>query len=109
LLDAGTLKEIGEFAIPEAFDKSFASGFGALSVHEVATDPDRSVAYLSYYAGGFRAISFSKTGIKQTGGYLDRLGNDFWGVQVWTHPTTGARYILASDLDSGLWIFRLTD
>jgi hypothetical protein len=108
LLDAETLNEIGEYAIPEAFDKDFASGFGALSVHEVATDPDSNVAYFSYYAGGFRTARFDSTGITETGGYLDPKGNDFWGVQVWKQPGTGAKYILASDLDSGLWIFRLT-
>jgi hypothetical protein len=25
---------------------------------------------------------------------------------VWTHPETGEEYILASDRDSGLWIFQ---
>jgi len=33
-------------------------------------------------------------------------GNNFWGVEVWTHPATGEEYILASDRDSGLWIFQ---
>jgi hypothetical protein len=106
LLNATTLQEIGEYAIPEAFQKAKASGFGALSVHEVATDPGSNKAYLSYYAGGFRAIRFGSSGIVETGGYLDLLGNDFWGVQMWTHPATGKKYILASDLDSGLWIFK---
>jgi hypothetical protein len=109
LLNADTLQEIDEYAIPQAFDENFASGFGALSVHEVATDPDRNVAYLSYYSGGFRAIRFGRNGIVETGGYIDSKGNDFWGVEVWKYPGTNQTYILASDLDSGLWIFRLTN
>jgi hypothetical protein len=73
-------------------DPDFAEGFGDLSVHEVATDPtDRDLAYLSYYAGGLRAL---------------RIVNNFWGVEVWTHRETGEEYILASDRDSGLWIFQ---
>lgn len=55
---------------------------------------------------GFRAIGFGSYGIKETGGYLDPKGIDFWGVQMWKHPATGQKYILASDLDSGLWIFK---
>jgi hypothetical protein len=107
LLDAKTLTEIGEYAIPEAFRRDFASGKGALSVHEVATDPSRNVAYFSYYAGGFRAVKFGPGGIQETGGYLDPKGNDFWGVEVWKYPGTNQTYILASDLDFGLFIFKV--
>src|SRR5918994_986456 len=57
LFDAATLEELDTFAIPEAHDPAFAFGFGDLSVHEVAVDPqDPSLAYLSYYSGGLRAI-----------------------------------------------------
>jgi hypothetical protein len=107
LLDAKTLQEIGEYAIPQAFQRNLASGAGALSVHEVATDPTRNVAYFSYYSGGFRAVKFGPNGIQETGGYLDPKGNDFWGVEVWKYPGTNQTYILASDLDSGLFIFKL--
>ena len=41
----------------------------------------------------------------EVGGYLDREGNDFWGVQTFVGED-GQTYILASDRDSGLWIFR---
>lgn len=106
LFEAATMKELGQYYVPEAFQKSKAAGFGALSVHEVAADPASNTAFLSYYSAGFRAISFGPGGIKETGGYLDPKGNDFWGVQIWKHPATGRKYILASDLDSGLWIFK---
>lgn len=53
LYDAATMQELHTSAIPEAMDPAFASGFGDLSVHEVATDPNApSLAYLSYYSGG---------------------------------------------------------
>jgi hypothetical protein len=37
------------------------------------------------------------------GGYLDPLGNDFWGVETFVRD--GTSYILGSDRDDGLWIF----
>lgn len=49
---------------------------------------------------------FGSSGLTEVGGYLDPKGNDFWGVEVWKHPRTGQQYILASDMDPGLWVFR---
>ena len=121
LFDAVTLDEIDQFAIPEALDPAHASGSGDLSVHEVAVDPlDPTLAYLSYYSGGLRAIEIECTDPAETstcslvevGGYLDPLGNNFWGVETFFLPEgdeqgdyAGQTIILASDRDSGLWIF----
>ncbi len=114
LFDAATLEELDTFAIPEAHDPAFAFGFGDLSVHEVAVDPqDPSLAYLSYYSGGLRAIQIQCSDpadnttceLVEVGGYLDPEGNDFWGVETFIGED-GRTYILGSDRDSGLWIFR---
>lgn len=122
LFDATTLEDLDTYAIPEAHDPAFAFGFGDLSVHEVAVDPqDASLAYLSYYSGGLRAIQIVCAGapydaddptidrttceLVEVGGYLDPEGNDFWGVETFIGED-GMTYILASDRDSGLWIFR---
>ncbi len=121
LFDAATGEELDTYAIPEAMDPAYASGFGDLSVHEVATDPtDPSLAYLSYYAGGLRAIQIQCSNpadnttceLVEVGGYLDPEGNNFWGVEVILNPADDPTVqgdevlILASDRDSGLWIFR---
>lgn len=112
LLDRKTMEQIDAYAIAEALDPDFAQGFGDLSVHEVAVDPRRSdLAYLSYYSGGLRVIRYGKDGIEEVGHYIDGNGNNFWGVEV--HRLRGGRWsgetlILASDRDSGLWIFRYT-
>lgn len=107
LLNARTLQEIDNYAIPEALDPAFATGFGALSVHEVATDPSRDdLAYLSYYAGGIRVLKVGANGIKEVGRYIDAEGNNFWGVEA--KEIKGKTYIFGSDRDSGLWIFRYT-
>jgi len=114
LIDAETLELLDTFAIPEAMDPAFATGFSDLSVHEVAVDPqDPSLAYLSYYSGGLRAIQIqcaneadtSTCELVEVGGYLDPAGNNFWGVETFVGDD-GFTYILASDRDSGLWIFR---
>jgi hypothetical protein len=128
LIDAQTLEDVDQFAIPEALDPNFAEGFGDLSVHEVAVDPlDESLAYLAYYSGGLIAVQIQCGGVPydldnppadtstcelvQVGSYLDPAGNNFWGVETFVFDEDpeseyfGRTMILASDRDSGLWIF----
>jgi hypothetical protein len=114
LFDAATLADLDTYAIDEAHDPAYAFGFGDLSVHEVAVDPQApEQAYLSYYSGGLRAVEVqcadpadnSTCELVEVGGYLDADGNDFWGVETFVGED-GATYILGSDRDSGLWIFR---
>ncbi|MDQ4053364.1 MAG: hypothetical protein M3237_11790 [Actinomycetota bacterium] len=76
-------------------------------MHEVATHPaapDKS--YLSYYAGGLRALRIQGGELVEVGGYLDPNGNNFWGVEVFMRD--GRTIILGSDRDSGLWVFEDT-
>jgi len=125
LFDAATLQELDTYAIPESLNPAFASGFGDLSVHEVATDPENDLAYVSYYAGGFRVLKFGKRGISEVGHFIDGGGNNFWGVQIADveeeKKEKGEKgkgkereneednpLVLASDRDFGLYIFRYT-
>ena len=107
------LTEVDTFAIREAMDPAYASGFGALSVHEVATEKaDASRAFLSYYAGGIRAIQIkcqrpndvSSCRLAETGGYLDPKGNQFWGIE--TFVRNGVTYAAGSDMDYGIFIVK---
>jgi hypothetical protein len=102
----GSIGLLDTFAIPESQDPAFAEGFGDLSVHEVALDPDprKRLAYVSYYAGGFRVLKYGPLGLRQVGAFIDEGGNNFWGVEV--HKIRGQQYVLASDRDFGLYIFR---
>jgi hypothetical protein len=113
LYDRQTLAELDTYAIDEAHNESFAFGFGDLTVHEVATHPTNARrSYLAYYAGGMRALQIQCTNpadtttcrLVEVGKYLDPQGNNFWGVE--TFVKNGQTYILGSDRDSGLWIFR---
>jgi hypothetical protein len=113
LLNANTLGEIDAYAVPEALDPAFQSGFGNLTVHEVQTDPRTNVnlAYFSYYDAGFRVAKFGKNGIHEVGHFIAEGGNDFWGVeptQALNPAGGGAPLLLMSDRDSGLWILRYT-
>ena len=106
-LSGGKFAELDTYAINEAHDPAFATGFGDLTVHEVATHPTVATkSYLSYYAGGLRALKIQGNKLVEVGGYLDQKGNNFWGVEVFIRD--GKTIILGSDRDSGLWIFRDT-
>jgi len=107
LYDAKTMQDVDQYYLPEGQDAAFAEGFGDLSVHEVATDPDRNIAYLSHYGGGFRVVSYGAGGLKEVGRFIDEGGNNFWGVEVHKHPN-GQKYVLASDRDSGVYLFQYT-
>jgi hypothetical protein len=107
LYDRTTMAELDTYAIPQAHDPAFATGFGDLSVHEVATSavqPD--LAYYSYYAGGFRVTRIVGGQLQEVGHYIDQGGNNFWGVQVFQY--NGQEYVVASDRDFGLYIFKYT-
>lgn len=105
LYDAETMTDIDQYFVPESQDPAYADGFGDLSVHEVATDPTQNLAYLSYYAAGFRVVSYGPDGLEEVGHFIDEGGNNFWGVEVYQHPD-GQQYVLASDRDSGLYILQ---
>ena len=102
----GSISQIDTFTVPQAQDPAFATGFGDLSVHEVALDPDpdKRLAYVSYYAAGFRILEYGKRGLKEVGAFIDEGGNNFWGVEV--HEVDDRQYVLASDRDFGLYIFQ---
>ena len=107
LYDAATNAEVDAFAIPEGLDPTKASGFGDLTIHEFAADPQENLAYAAYYAGGMRVFRFGPTGLEQTGAFIDADGSNFWGVEQFT-TAQGRRLIAGSDRDFGLQIFCYT-
>jgi hypothetical protein len=103
----GKIAELDTYAIPEAHDPAFASGFGDLSVHEAATSPTRAdLVYFSYYSAGFRVAKIASGDLLEVGHFIDVGGNNFWGVQVF--ESGGKEYVAASDRDFGLYIFQYT-
>ncbi len=104
--ESGKMHEVDAYAIPEALDARFATGFGDLSIHEFVPDPSQQLAYSSYYAGGLRVFSFGEQGLKEVGAFIDEGGNNFWGVEFAHINDTD--YVAASDRDFGLYLFRYT-
>ncbi len=105
--EPGKMTDLDTYAIPEAHDPAFATGFGDLSVHEVAVSNERDdLAYISYYAAGLRVVSVAGGQFEELGHFIDDGGNNFWGVQVFEHD--GVEYVAASDRDFGLYIFEYT-
>ncbi|MFI9818695.1 PA domain-containing protein [Saccharothrix variisporea] len=105
--ERGKMTELDTYAIPEAHDPTKASGSGDLSVHEVATSHVKNdLAYFSYYAGGFRVAKVQQNKLVEVGRFIDEGGNNFWGVQVFSHG--GKEYVAASDRDYGIYIFEYT-
>ena len=62
LYDANTSEEIDAFAIPEALDARYASGFGDLTIHEFATDPETNLAYVSLLLGRLAGAALQPRG-----------------------------------------------
>lgn len=105
LFDAESMEDLDQYWVPESQNPDYADGFGDLSVHEVATDPDEELVYISYYSAGFRVVSYAGGQFEEKGWFIDEGGNNFWGVEVHEHPN-GEKYVLASDRDSGLYILQ---
>ncbi len=104
---AGKLQELDTYAIPEAMDPAKSTGFGDLSVHEVAaSEKDANLAYFSYYSGGLRVVKIRNEELAEVGRFIDEGGSNFWGVQVFGQG--GKEYVAASDRDFGLYIFEYT-
>jgi hypothetical protein len=104
----GKLQRVDSYAIAEARDEQYATGFGDLSIHEFAADDDENLAYGSYYAGGLRVFSFGSGGFDEVGRFIDEGGNNFWGVEFASGDDDGGDVIAASDRDYGLYLFRYT-
>jgi hypothetical protein len=100
------MERIDSFAVPEALDPQYAFGYGDLSIHEFATDPEKNLAYTAYYAAGLRVLEFGESGLTEVGRFIDRGGNNFWGIEQFTR--NGKRLIAASDRDHGLYLFEYT-
>jgi len=103
LTQGAKMQEVAIYAPPEGQSETFAENFGDMTVHEVATDPDQNLVYVSHYALGMRALSYTDTGLKEVGAFVEQGGSNYWGVEV--HKIGTQKYILGSDRDKGLRIF----
>jgi hypothetical protein len=103
-LTPGTkMDEVDFYAPEEGQNETYAENFGDMTVHEVATDPDKKLVYVSHYALGMRVLRYNDSGLTEVGKFVEEGGSNYWGVEV--HKFGGQTYILGSDRDRGLRIF----
>ena len=103
LTPGAKMQEVDFYAPAEGQSETYAEGFGDMTVHEVATDPDERLVYVSHYALGLRVLRYDDTGLEEVGAFVEQGGSNYWGVEV--HRLGGTKYILGSDRDRGLRIF----
>ena len=103
LTPGAKMQEVDFYAPPEGQLEEFAENFGDMSVHEVATDPNRDLVYVSHYALGMRVLRYDNDGLEEVGAFVEAGGSNYWGTEV--HSLDGTQYILGSDRDRGLRIF----
>jgi hypothetical protein len=70
-------------------------------------DPDEKLAYFSYYSGGFCVASYNHDRLEEVGAFIDEGGNNFWASEIW-HDENGEKFVVASDRDVGLYVFKYT-
>ncbi|MBW0148027.1 PA domain-containing protein [Marinobacter arenosus] len=121
------LGEMGYYAPAEATDPALATGAGDLTMHNLEIDPtypDRT--FISWYSLGMRAVEWRpghlhdnskgegvvSWNMHEVGRFIageeygEAAGSNFWGVHV--TEVNGEQYILGTDRNTGLWIFRWT-
>lgn len=128
LLERTTLDEVGYYAPGQVNDPDYASGFGDLTMHNVEGDPTAANrAFISWYSLGMRAIEvdagfsvrppdddwdaadpglddYYGQNVREVGRWIAPDGSNFWGLHV--TQIDGDQYILGSDRNTGLHIFR---
>jgi hypothetical protein len=103
LTPGAKMKQVDFYAPPEGQTEAYAEDFGDMTVHEVATDPDARLVYVSHYALGMRVLRYDNSGLEEVGAFVEAGGSNYWGVEV--HRIGNQKYILGSDRDRGLRIF----
>jgi hypothetical protein len=103
LTPGAKMKQVDFYAPAEGQSEAYAEDFGDMTVHEVATDPDAKLVYVSHYALGMRVLRYDNSGLEEVGAFVEPGGSNYWGVEV--HRIGNQEYILGSDRDRGLRIF----
>ncbi|WP_432696761.1 PA domain-containing protein [Marinobacterium sp. YM272] len=129
VMDVPYLGELGYYAPAEAVEApaSDADSVGDLTMHNIEADPltqhlipsynQGPRMFISWYSLGMRAVEYRpghfhnnangegsySQNVHEVGRFIADDGSNFWGVHVDTLGDT--QIILASDRNTGLWIF----
>ena len=132
-MDVPYLHELGYYAPAEAVEAPDpgADPVGDLTMHNIEADPltqdlpaefnSGPRMFVSWYSLGMRALEYRpghyhanlngegsySQNVHEVGRYIAEDGSNYWGVHVDERPN-GDQIILASDRNTGLWIFNFS-
>ena len=93
LAPGAKMEEVDFYAPLENQSVAYAENYGDMTVHEVATDPDKNLVYVSHYALGMRVLVLRPPAASRRSARSSRQGgSNYWGVEV--HKMNGKTYIL---------------
>lgn len=122
------LGELGYYAPAEAVEPGLGTTAGDLTMHNLEADPltqgvtpsfdEGPRMFVSWYSLGMRALEYRpghfhanlndegsySQNVHEVGRFIADDGSNFWGVHV-DEDADGDQIILASDRNTGLWIF----
>lgn len=130
-MDVPYMAELGYYAPAEAVEEPEAGTdpVGDLTMHNIEADPlTQEIVptfdagprmFVSWYSLGMRALEYRpghfhannngegsySQNVHEVGRFIAEDGSNFWGVHVDTLESSGEQIILASDRNTGLWIF----
>lgn len=99
--DPANIVEVDQFATENVFANPPLPG--DRTMHNVVVDGGTR-AYISWYVEGMRVVDFAGDDLTEVAHWQDDDAN-FWGVYLHEHPD-GNTYVLGSDRNSGLFVFR---
>ncbi len=124
--DVGYLGELGYYAPAETIEYG-ATDQGDLTMHNLEVDPSTEGVtpsfdagprmFVAWYSLGMRAVEYRpghyhanlngegsySQNVHEVGRFIAEDGSNFWGVHV--DEVDGRQVILASDRNTGLWVF----
>ena len=130
-VDVPQLGHIGYYAPAETVEEGLGTNFGDLTMHNIEVDPTTQDVtptfeggprmFVSWYSLGMRALEYRpghfhanlndegsySWNVHEVGRYIAEDGSNFWGIHVDTINIDGEdqQVILASDRNTGLWVF----
>ena len=120
--------ELGYYAPAEAVEEGLGTSAGDLTMHNIEADPlTQGVEptfdggprmFVSWYSLGMRALEYRpghfhanmngegsySQNVHEVGRFIAEDGSNFWGIHI-DEDANGNQIILASDRNTGLWIF----
>ena len=91
-----------------ARNSAYSTGFGFLSMRDLATDPTEPLVYATAGSAGVRAVAINADGtLAERAAFVADEGSNVVGIEQFT-SANGLRYVAVADLDFGVYVLRYT-